>query len=183
MVILSIDCKGFTCSTAYIPMAAKYSALQLVNIGRQLGKSPCLNSQAWGRIKSLGLCQSIRGVRAGVKKQRDITCWITSRIDVPKQYSSSINVNNIIAIQPCAPTQSDRIPTIVTSQQAPPPSQETGCNVDNLCRIVFSNNPLLRFALLNARSVCNKSNILCEYIKDKNLDVFGVMKTWLKCYS
>ena len=46
-------------------------------------------------------------------------------------------------------------------------------------QIPLANKSLLKVALLNAHSVCNKPITLCEYIKDRNLDIFAITETWL----
>ena len=37
----------------------------------------------------------------------------------------------------------------------------------------------LDFALLNARSICNKCRVINDYIANYDFDIFAVMKTWL----
>ena len=58
--------------------------------------------------------------------------------------------------------------------------RQHGCNIANLTAVPTSNQPMLRVGHLNVRSVCNKALTLCEYIKDNDLDVFGLTETWLK---
>ena len=43
----------------------------------------------------------------------------------------------------------------------------------------FDNNPKLEVAHLNARSICNKTLAINDFIVDCNLDVLAVTETWL----
>ena len=38
----------------------------------------------------------------------------------------------------------------------------------------------LDFALLNARSICNKSRVINDYIADYDFDIFAVTEIWLR---
>ena len=53
----------------------------------------------------------------------------------------------------------------------------------------LQNNPLrsklstivpLDFCLLNARSICNKSRLINDFIADHNIDLFALSETWLR---
>ena len=39
--------------------------------------------------------------------------------------------------------------------------------------------PILGLCVLNARSVCNKTHVLCNYIVDNDLDIFALTESWL----
>jgi exonuclease III len=155
---------------------ASYTVRQLMGIKRQLGKLLTTDC-TWDRIKSLGLSRYGRGTRAGVNVQRPVDVVASITRSRPVYYVNSVNVNNLIHVQY---DDCNKIPTIVsTCINETPSHNQHGCNAKNLCRISISNQPLIRFALLNARSVCNKGTTLCEYNKDNSMDIFSVTETWL----
>ena len=61
-----------------------------------------------------------------------------------------------------------------------------GANQRNLSIIsIASSSKITRdakldFALLNARSICNKSRVINDYIADYDFDIFAVTETWLR---
>ena len=66
-------------------------------------------------------------------------------------------------------------------------SRPLGVNVNNL--ICIHPDPLrsklstvvpLDFCLLNARSICNKSRLINDFIADHNIDLFALSETWLR---
>ena len=134
---------------------------------------------ALDRIKTFGISTHGRGTRAGAYVQMSEPTRITNRSRSSSDVTSS-NINNLVHLH------SDivcRKPTIVSTHDVTPSITQTGSNAEYLCRIAFSNQPLIRFAKLNACSVCTKGAALCEYIKNNNLDVFDVTETWLNVGS
>ena len=55
-----------------------------------------------------------------------------------------------------------------------------GVQHSNLTQIEMKHNHLMEVAFINARSVCNKSLAICDYVVENNIDVLGITETWLK---
>jgi len=162
-------------------MAVVYSASTLLNIGRKLGK-PKISEQIHRRLKQWDLVKPFRGIRSG---RNSGLGYVNRTSGVSPQRCS--NVNNLINICLSGSSKSQhtsnslfRIQPVVSARCDSPTLQQNGCNPANLCKIPPTNIPKLKAAVLNARSVCNKALSLCEYVKDNNIDVFGITETWLK---
>ena len=74
----------------------------------------------------------------------------TSTLHICESRPLDVNVNNLICIRP-DPLWS-KLSTVVP----------------------------LDFCLLNARSICNKSPLINDYIADQNIDLFPLSATWLR---
>ena len=124
-----------------------------------------------GKLKSMDLLRN-RGKRAGrLNKQKSMGNGL--RIPVicsgRRHYSVSLNIQNATSrLQICE-------------------SRPLGVNVNNL--ICIRPDPLrsklstvvpLDFCLLNARSICNKSRLINDFIADHNIDLFALSETWLR---
>ena len=61
------------------------------------------------------------------------------------------------------------------------PSEDSrGVQTSNLTYVKYDNSPKLSAVLLNARSVCNKSLLINDYIVDSNSDILAITETWIK---
>ena len=124
-----------------------------------------------GKLKSLDVLR-YRGKRAGrLNKQKSTGNGL--RIPVicsgRRHYRVSLNIQNATStLQICE-------------------SRPLGVNVNNL--ICIRPDPLqsklstvvpLDFCLLNARSICNKSRLINDFIADHNIDLFALSETWLR---
>jgi exonuclease III len=70
------------------------------------------------------------------------------------------------------------IPTIITPHHDG--RQSRGVQRSNLIYAKSNTSPPLEAALLNARSVCNKTILINNYVTDNRLDMVGMTETWLK---
>ena len=60
------------------------------------------------------------------------------------------------------------------------PVKQTGSNTANLANIQLNTNVRpAKLSLLNARSVCNKADLLVDYVADHDLDILCITETWL----
>ena len=133
-------------------MAFNYCRNMLLRIGLNVVKEKVpVNGSIHSELKRLDLLKPFRGCRGGVKNQRSVQRPILPLI------SERLNVNSNVV------------------------RQDGGVNASNLTSIKPSNTrPKLQCAVLNARSVNNKTTLLNEYVKDNDLDIFGITETWLK---
>ena len=127
-----------------------------------------LRETTWQAVKSLGLSDhkpTRRGTRGGVRLVRKITPLVN--------HAASVNL-----LRPPRPRSINSHFDIGGKQK-----QSDGICVENLIQINtshVSSVPSLNCLLLNARSVCNKSTLISEYILDSECDIALITETWLK---
>ena len=153
----------------YRPSCISYERNRLLSL-RHWSKHYC-SPEFLGKLKSLDLLR-YRGKCAGrLNKQKStgnglripVICSgrrhyrvslniqnATSRLQICESRPLGVNVNNLICIRP-DPLQS-KLSTVVP----------------------------LDFCLLNARSICNKSRLINDFIADRNIDLFALSETWLR---
>ena len=101
--------------------------------------------------------KTVRGTRAGTAKQR---------------------ISNFHIAQPTHGSE-NLIPTIVSLNRQTPRIQ-SHCNPSNLTQVLpKSQKGYVNISVLNARSVCNKTTAICDYVIEGDIDLLCLTETWL----
>ena len=140
-----------------------------------------VSSGVWSTIKGLGINKRQRWKRGGTSCK-----WKEAQNPQPKVHSPAqecsttgpTKVNN--AVEP--PTIGYKIQTHVTNRQinTVSKSRNYGVQPHNLIQVPISNTRQdLRFIYINARSVCNKSDVIANNIIDNDADICTITETWL----
>ena len=127
-------------------------------------------------IASLGLAR--RGVRAGKNKQRNIKVVTGAKSNIshntPSCHHRGVNTSNLV-YPSC-------VPEVITSMRSP--KQTTGSvNPTNLRHIKCDSTTCGNYAhmcLLNAQSARNKTDLICDYIAEKHIDLCLITESWLR---
>jgi len=131
-----------------------------------------LDSSTWITLKSLGILRPFRGKRAR---------RFSSKNQQPQQIKTIISNRSRreINIQVSSPRSSSVVTANINT------NQHRGVNKANLSYpprlpLTTQHKQSATLALLNARSVCNKTTIMNEFVIEKKVDILCITETWMK---
>lgn len=142
-------------SSEAMPARITYTRCELLSLANnQLLTKTCLNTQAWTALCQLGLSvrgPTPRGCRGGTHKQRQITTVTGNRPARQTLPESTAGRRNLREI------------TLKDTDSDPH----------------TNNASTVKFALVNCRSVRNKTEDIVDYITEHQLDLMALTETWL----
>lgn len=172
------------CNWHQLPDRIIYSRdelLQLNDVSYSMNVKCVLNPSILERINDIGVLnkpynsyKTHRGKKAGRRRVKQIPVHLTTR---PPQHITDMHLritNNINTI--ASYTRS------IENSRSTDNNCSAGVNLNNLINVklsVINNNDLLRFALINVRSIKNKTESIVDLVLDKKIDVLALTETWL----
>ena len=164
----------------------KYSGAVLKTIGLLTGCQSNLQLDIWNRIKHLGIQRQKRGTRGGVNLARSIKQRITNRSDKWTTKTNNVNSNNLIEISTLnelPETETLSIIKTVISHRSNIATDGNNLNNKNLIYVKPEKSAMtinmMDIGYFNARSVRNKSDEICDFVVENDLDVCAISETWL----
>ena len=115
-----------------------------------------------------------RGCREGARKQRPIHVIVSTRPTVALSETNCVNYDNITCVSVTPSPSMDH--------------SEPGVDVDVVVSPVSPTNTKsassrvavpVKLGIVNARSICDKTDVFTDYVAEVNMDLIAITETWL----
>ena len=140
-------------------MAYNYCVNTLKGISRTLPRRPFIAEQVFNRIKELNLLKPFRGKGQNVNNNNNT---LNSPVEIKVRITNRLDVGQVPIYKSRSAVQLSNLSKVINLQRKP---------LD-----IMQN---MKVGYFNARSVCNKSNELNDFIVDNRLDICAITETWL----
>ena len=158
----------------YTPIMTHHYLYRLRPSGRNHFR---LNNAAWRAALEAGMAlhrPTYRGCRGGARKQRPIHVIVSTRPTVSLSDTNCVNYNNITCVSVTPSPLMDRselgIDVDVVVSPVPPAINKSASS-----RVAVP----VKLGIVNARSICNKTDVFMDYVTEINMDLIAITETWL----